>query len=323
MKTFLYYLALVLGAPFALIFLHIKVSYEGGEKFSLPKGAIFISGHKSFLDAIAIAYLLFYQRLYFIAADWYHGFLIVFKPFMSLLGAVFVSPTGEGLNFLAKCKILLAKRKSLLIFPEGDYAQNKHLFELGEFKTGYLWVASESGAPIVPIISDFSYKLFSSLHFIIGKPIYLDLSRREDSFANHLQQVNKKIRQKCLSLFYLLKRDNSKRIKMHYTYKKIEKGDVIRVWAGIYHHYGIYFDDNHVLEFGHARQDKNEIKDVHFTSLTSFAGNQIPEVRIVSKRKQRTISDLTAYAEEVLGQKGYSLKENNCLDFANRLTLVI
>ena len=36
---------------------------------------------------------------------------------------------------------------------------------------------------------------------------------------------------------------------MIYQYKEPLKGDVIRIKMGLYHHYGLYFGDENVLEF--------------------------------------------------------------------------
>lgn len=317
MKTLMYYLALFLGLPFALIFFKMKITYEGKEKFKIPKGAIIISPHKSFLDAIAIAYLFFFRRLYFLAADWYHNLLIIFKPFMLLLGAILVDPQGRNLEFIEKSKKVLMKNKSILVFPEGDYLYNKKLYEFGEFKPGYLMMANSSGAPIVPIILDFSYGIFSRLHIKIGKPIYI--SSNDNDYVNS----NNLIYKKCLNLFYELKKEKATKIKMTYTYKELEKGDVIRVKHNLYHHYGIYFDDEHVLEFGNGKIKDSNDNDVHFTSLGNFTNGKAPEVRIVSKRHKRSLKKIIDYEKEIIGQKDYSIINNNCLDLVNRLTLKI
>ncbi len=317
MKTLMYYLALVLGLPFALIFFKMKITYEEKEKFKIPKGAIIISPHKSFLDAIAIAYLFFFRRLYFLAADWYHNLLIIFKPFMLLLGAILVDPQGRNLKFIEKSKKVLMKNKSILVFPEGDYLYNKKLYEFGEFKPGYLMMANSSEAPIVPIILDFSYGIFSRLHIKIGKPIYIS------SIDNDYVNSNNLIYKKCLNLFYELKKEKATKIKMTYTYKELEKGDVIRVKYNLYHRYGIYFDDEHVLEFGNGKIKDSNDNDVHFTSLSNFTNGKAPEVRIVSKRHKRSLKKIIDYEKEIIGQKDYSIINNNCLDLVNRLTLKI
>ncbi len=323
MKAFMYYLALVLGAPLALLFFKTKVTYEGGKKFAIPKGALIIAGHKSPLDAISIAYLFFFRRLYFLAADWYHGFLRIFKPLMAMTGAVFVDLKGERFDFVSRSRALLTSGKSLLVFPEGDYVKNKRLHELGEFKTGYLLIALESGAPIVPVSSDFSYGFFRRLHLKIGKPIYLPKEITPSS-REELAELNGEIKKKCLRLLYELKREKAAKVKMHYDYKEPRKGDVIRVGIGSYHHYGVYLGDERVIEFGRAVNQPGEAIDVHLTSLLHFSGGRIPEVRVLAHEGQaRPLGEIEDYAREVLGQEDYSLAMNNCLDLANRLTLDI
>ncbi len=111
---------------------------------------------------------------------------------------------------------------------------------------------------------------------------------------------------------------------MHYDYLEPHRGDVIRVNCGPYYHYGIYFDDDRVLEFGRACNPPGEKIDVHYTSLRAFGNGTLPEVRVLKNpRKARKIEDIEAYAKEVLGRSDYSLETNNCLDLVNRLTLKI
>lgn len=324
MKAFMYYLAMVLGAPLALLFFRMKVSYEGGERFPLPEGAILIAGHKSPFDAIAIAYLFFFRRLYFLAADWYRGFLRIFRPLMRMTGAIFVDLKGEVYSFLPECKALLGKGKSILVFPEGDYARTKSLFELGPFKTGYLLIARESGAPIIPIVSDFSYGSFRRLHLRIGRPIYVPQEEGRPITREEVSSWNEEVRERCLSLLHELRREKAEAIKFRYEYREPRKGEVLRVKAGPYHHYGVFLDEGRVVEFGRAYNPPGEKIDVHLATLLSFAGGMIPEVRVPRNpfRKRRP-EDVEAYAREVLRQEGYSLEANNCLDLVNRLTLKI
>ena len=320
----MYYLLLVIGLPFALIFFKPKVTYEGGIKFKIPRSVIFISGHKSWLDAVGFAYLFFFRRLYFVTTNWYHGMRIIFKPFMLLLGAILVDIKTEKFDFVSRSKKILSKNNSVLIYPEGDYITNKYLFEFGQFKPGYLFLAMKSGAPIVPVISDFSYGIFKRLHFKIGRAIYPTFGNGDESIRNQCLILNETIKKKCQDLFYELKREKAKQIKASYTFKEFKKGDVIRINGGLYYHYGIYLDDKHVLEFGHLENTKNEKIDVHFTSLNLFCSGKIPEVRVLSNRKKaRSIRDVEHYINEVIGQEGYSLANNNCLDLVNRITLTI
>ena len=105
---------------------------------------------------------------------------------------------------------------------------------------------------------------------------------------------------------------------------KIRIQDVIRVKTGIFYHYGVYLNNDNVIEYGHMINKPNEKIDIHLTSLNSFSGGKIPEVRVLPKHiKTRSIEDIENYLNEVIGQENYSLKDNNCLDLANRLTLKI
>lgn len=324
MNIVMYYIAMVIGAPFAALLFKTKVSYEGGRKFRVPKGAIIISGHKSFLDAVAIAVLFFFRRLYYLAADWYVGWRKVFKPLMAMVGAVFVDLKGRRFDFLSRSAHLLDRGYSLVVFPEGDYGARGPLFEFGPFGTGYLLIAFESGAPIVPVVSDFNYGIFRRLRLVIGQPIYPSLPEEGLSSRERTAALNEEIRERCFSLFYEIKREKARKVKMHYDYLEPHRGDVIRVNCGPYYHYGIYFGDDSVLEFGRAYNPPGPKIDVHYTSLRAFGNGALPEVRVLKNpRKARKIEEIEAYAKEVLGRSDYSLEANNCLDLVNRLTLRI
>ena len=118
--------------------------------------------------------------------------------------------------------------------------------------------------------------------------------------------------------------EKAERIKMIYQYKEPLKGDVIRIKMGLYHHYGLYFDDENVLEFGDPLNKKKEDNDIHLVSLQDFSRGKNIEVRkVISLRKTRKIQDIEAYSKEVIGMKNYSFQDNNCLDLVNRLTLKI
>ena len=167
------------------------------------------------------------------------------------------------------------------------------------------------------------YEVGGNYNFLNDEAFSL-ANKDEMSYLMSILQNNEEIKNKCLKLLYELKREKAAKFKMCYNYKEIKKGDVIRINVGFYHHYAIYLDDDRVVEFGHYINKANEVVDVHITTLTSFAAGQIPEVRILSKRiKTRSIDEITKYINETLGQKNYSLKDNNCLDYVNRVTLKI
>lgn len=318
MKSFLYYLTLIVCAPFALIFFKMKVSYEGGKKFKIPKGAIIISPHKKVLDCFLLSYLFFFNRVHILAADWYKGFLKIFKPFMLMLGAVLVDVSGENYDFINKSQMVLGRGKNLLVFPEGDFKYNKYLFEFGEFKTGYLLIASKTGAPIVPIMFDFSYGLFKRVHIKVGKPLYVELSHNQQ-----ISNINDIIKTKCLDLFYQIKKERADKIKIKYEQRNIKKGDIIRVKENDSYSYGLYIDENHVINFNYVYNHLSEIKEIKTMSLSTFTNNKKPEIRIINRAKTRSIEEIEKYLKEIINQANYPLKNYSCLDFINCLTLKI
>jgi len=129
-----------------------------------------------------------------------------------------------------------------------------------------------------------------------------------------------------MNLFYKLKRKKAERFSKKYEFISPKPGDVIRIFVGTHYHYGVYLDSNEVIQFGRAVNNANESATVNLVSLSEFCGSKIPEVRVLKrfeKRFLRKSSDVEKYAKSCLGQGGYSITENNCLDFANRVTLKI
>lgn len=99
--------------------------------------------------------------------------------------------------------------------------------------------------------------------------------------------------------------------------------DQIRVNRGLYYHYGIYLDDNNVVQFG--TEDGVEISPknarVMIVTLEKFLNGGECEVRDYTKEeetKKRKPTEIVNYALAHLGEGGYDLIKNNCEHFANR-----
>lgn len=78
---------------------------------------------------------------------------------------------------------------SMVIYPEGTRSQGP---QIGEFKKGAMKLATKSGAPIVPVTINGTYKIFETqkgkkiraadIDVIISKPIYIkELSKEEQN----------------------------------------------------------------------------------------------------------------------------------------------
>ena len=325
MSWILYYSDLMLGLIVQLFVFKTKTYYEDGNRQNgrLKGGTIIISNHRSFMDAIVIALRFFFHKLHFIIADYYKDKLKVVKFIMETIGGILVDIEGQNLDFIEKSKRITVKGGAILMFPEGDY---KFTYEPQKFSPGYIMLAVRTEAKILPIVSDFNYGLFKRVHLMIGNGIDLSRYKGEELTKAKLKEINDEISGKFLMLFYKLKRKKAQRFSNKYDFISLKKCDVIRISAGSHYHYGVYLNAGEVIQFGRAVNMAGEKVVVNSVSLNEFCGAKIPEVRALRRSEKRFIrntDDIEKYAKSCLGQGGYSLMDNNCLDFVNRVTLKI
>jgi hypothetical protein len=242
---------------------------------------------------------------------------------MTALGAIFVDKDSHRMDFIEKSKRVIARGGSIMIFPEGDF---KHTYEPSKFAPGYIMLAVKTGAKIVPIVNDFNYGLFKRVHLMIGNGIDLSGYSGAELTPARIKEINDEVGGKFLTLFYELKRKKAERFSNKFEFNSPRPGDVVRIFVGSHYHYGVYLNAGEVIQFGRAVNTAGENVSVNSVSLKEFCGGKIPEVRIFkrSERKyKRKPRDIERYAKSCMGRGGYSIAINNCLDFANRVTLKI
>ena len=323
-KIFYYFMLVQLLLLQVFIFKTKTYCEDNNKQNKRIKGsAIIISHHRSFMDGILIFLRFFSKRLHFITADFYQDKRKLLKLLIRIAGGIFVSLDGFNFGFIDKSKRVAEKGRPILIFPEGSF---NFTYEPSKFSAGYIMLAIKTGVNIVPIVNDFNYGLFKRVHIMIGKSIDLSCYSHEKLTKVKIKEINDEIYHKFLLLFYQLKRKKAERFPANYDFISHKKGDVIRVFNGTCYHYGIYLNDNEVIQFGHVTNNAGEDVVVNSVSLKIFCDNSTPEVRVFKKRELRflrNIDDIEKYAKSCLGQGGYSLTDNNCLDFVNRVTLKI
>ena len=320
-----YYFILIQFLLLQIIMFKTKTYYEddNGQNKHIKGSAIIISNHRSFWDGIMIAIRFFFKRLYFLATDFYKNKRKLLKLLVVLAGGIFVNEDGRSFDFIEKCKRVTAKGKAILMFPEGGF---QFSFEPSKFSPGYILLAVKTGVKIVPIVNDFNYGLFKRVHIMIGNSI--DLSHYSGAELNNakLKEINDEIYSRYLMLFYKLKKKKAEKFSNKYEYVSPKKGDVIRISVGTHHHYGVYLNKNEVIQFGNAVNRSGENIIVNAVSLKDFCGSKIPEIRTLKRSEKRFVrdaDDIEKYARSCLGKGGYSMINNNCLDFANRVTLMV
>ena len=100
-------------------------------------------------------------------------------------------------------------------------------------------------------------------------------------------------------------------------------GDIIRVKAGTFFHYGIYVSDEEIIQFGLNPTVRMGIPEtdieVCISSVEEFLVDGFLEVGVCEKKDKKRFSKkkVVKLARSRLGEKGYHILYNNCEHFAN------
>ena len=184
-----------------LIIFKIKVFYEDRSVSKRIKGkAIVISNHNYLLDFGLLLFVFWRRTLRCAVAEVMYEKRFFMSIFLKLLGCIKVNRNSHDFTFLDKCKDVLDKGGVVEIFPEGRLPKEGDELPL-PFNTGYVHLALESGAPIIPVYNN--AKLFAREHtkVVIGKPINVsDLYDTSLSERENITKINDIIRSKIIEL---------------------------------------------------------------------------------------------------------------------------
>ena len=109
---------------------------------------------------------------------------------------------------------------------------------------------------------------------------------------------------------------------MIWTTQAPKMGDMIRVKVKFYHHYGIYLDDEHIVQFGlpdNTGLAPNEIA-VMVTDMDGFLiGGDLETAKLtpMEKLKRYPPKKTKTMALGRVGETGYNILHNNCEHFVN------
>ncbi len=126
----------------------------------------------------------------------------LFKFIMGFNGITYVNRSLAEERFKSKLQLMkhVAKGKSIIVFPEGSYncSPNKLLLPI---HTGVIDIARKTGAPIVPMVQEYTYypdvddfkKIAKSCHVHFGTPIYVhvedDLHEKKEQLIEQLATI--------------------------------------------------------------------------------------------------------------------------------------
>ncbi len=198
--------------PYAIVF-RTKVYYKNKKAQSrrIKGKAIIVSNHTSVWDVALMLFLFPYRLLRCVVAEiMYKKF--GFKPFLACLGAIKVDRNTQDYAFVSKSVEVLNKGGVIEIYPEGRLPKKDETTSLLPFKPSVVYIALESGAPIIPIYTNGKYFSKARARVIIGEPIYvLDLYNSEISEKENINNITEHLRDTVISLGEELERQINKK----------------------------------------------------------------------------------------------------------------
>ena len=154
------------------ILLRLKVFYEDKSVQSkrIRGAAILVSNHHSVYDVAVMMFIFWRRTLRCVVAEIMYTKNFIFSLFLRMLGSVKVDRDAHDFSFLDKCSRILSRGGVVEIYPEARLPKEGEQTPL-EFKPSAVYLALESGAPIIPVYN--SRRSFADKpgYVIIGKPI--------------------------------------------------------------------------------------------------------------------------------------------------------
>ncbi len=170
--------------------------------------AIVVSNHRSVWDFGLMIFLFWSRSLRCVVGEimYQKNWLMTF--FLRAIGGIKVERQAHDFTFIGKCKKILDKGGVVEIYPEAMINQSGD-GGLLEFKPSVVYLALESGAPIIPVYNSVNYFSFKRGDVMIGEPIYLrelydDTISEKDNITsmtailrNKILELKNELEQKC------------------------------------------------------------------------------------------------------------------------------
>lgn len=101
-------------------------------------------------------------------------------------------------------------------------------------------------------------------------------------------------------------------------------GDIVRVLAGQFYHYGIYASDDEIIQFGPTPDAEHSLLDADIRVCTSDVNGflkggflEVASFSFTERLKAAKPEEIVARARKELGTGGYDILKNNCEHFVN------
>ena len=197
--------------PQLLVF-RIKTYYEDksvqGKR--IRGKAIVVANHRSLFD-VGLMMMLFWRRtLRCVVAEVIYTKNLFVRAFIRMMGAIKVDRDSHDFGFLGKCKRILDKGGVVEIYPEARLPRAGEQLPL-EFKPSAVYLALESGAPIIPVYHNGNHFSKKRCEMIIGTPFNArELYDESLSEKENISIITEKLRGKIIELREELERQRKK-----------------------------------------------------------------------------------------------------------------
>jgi 1-acyl-sn-glycerol-3-phosphate acyltransferase len=177
-----------------LIGFRIKVYYEDKSVQSkkIRGAAIIASNHNTVMDVAVMMFVFWRRTLRFFAAELMFEKNFFMTLILRMLGAIRVDRNSHDFLFLEKSARLLERGRVVEIYPESRLPRADEERPL-EFKPSAVYLALETGAPIIPVYNARKSFADKPTRVMIGKPIYarelIDASLDEKQNIENITQI--------------------------------------------------------------------------------------------------------------------------------------
>lgn len=185
-----------------LILFRIRVYYEDKtvQNKRIKGKAILVSNHNSIMDFAVLMFVFWRRSLRCAVAELMYHKNIFMTLLLKALGCVKVERNDHDFSFLGKLKKILDNGGVVEIYPESRIPEKSEVRPL-EFKPSYVYLALETGAPIIPIYNNGKMFTKERTRVIIGKPIFVDeLYDSALSEKENINNINHYIRGRIIEL---------------------------------------------------------------------------------------------------------------------------
>lgn len=170
-----------------LFFFRKKIHYVNKQVQSrkIKNHAIIVSNHLSIWDVALYMFVFVRRNIHILVGEVMYQKNKLFTWFLKKIGGIKVDRDTYNFNFLNEAINVLDKGGVIEIYPEARLPRDNEK-DMLEFKPSFVYIALESGAPIIPVCTNGSYGKRKRTHVLIGEPINLrelyndDLTEKEN-----------------------------------------------------------------------------------------------------------------------------------------------